>query len=496
MMASSAVTPVVLCGGSGTRLWPLSRAGFPKQFLAVHGESSLFQNTVKRLLALELLGVKLQPCLVVTHEEHRFLASEQLREMQIQQALLLLEPTARNTAAALTLAALQATQGGADSILIASPSDHHVADHEAFTHSLLQAIDVAESGAITILGIKPDQPETGYGYVQFSSAESTRKGYQVLRFVEKPSLDLAQQYLASGDFAWNGGIFVLKASLWLTVLDQFRPDILQACQEAWRINTHDALRNGLVFVRPNADLFAKVPSQSIDYAVMEKCPGSGTDIRMVVLDAGWSDLGAWEAVWQVGVKDQKSNVCHGDVLLDDSNGNLIHASSRLVGVVGVRNLVIVETADAVLIADKSDSQNVKNLVAQLAKSGRKEQTLHRKVHRAWGWSDCLDEEDDFKVKRISVKPGASLSLQRHQHRAEHWIVVEGTAKVTCGDKILTLEENQSTYIPMGESHQLENVGSGNLEIIEVQSGRYLAEDDIVRLHQKDDFIETQLERHL
>jgi mannose-1-phosphate guanylyltransferase / mannose-6-phosphate isomerase len=475
------VTPVILCGGSGTRLWPLSRAGFPKQFLTLQGSSSLFQNTVTRMLALASTGLDLQPCLVVTHEDHRFLALEQMRELKLLEATLLLEPVARNTAAALTLAALQATHSGGDSILVTSPSDHYLADSASYTRSLHQAIDVAATGAIATLGIQPDLPETGYGYIQCEQGAATVHAKRVIRFVEKPSLALAQQYVASGDFVWNGGIFVLKASVWLKALGQFRPDILQACQLAWRTHTRDALLGGLVFVRPDVESFSEVPAESIDYAVMEKCPESGIAIEMVALEAGWSDLGAWDAVWQVGEKDEHGNVSQGDVLLNEASGNLIHASSRLVSVVGVKDLAIVETADAILIVDKSNSQSVKAIVAQLGQSGRSEQNRHRKVHRPWGWYDNLDVGERFKVNRVCVNPGASLSLQKHQHRAEHWIVVKGSASVTCGDKTVTLIENQSTYIPLGESHQLSNTGDDHLEIIEVQSGHYLGDDDIIRL---------------
>jgi mannose-1-phosphate guanylyltransferase / mannose-6-phosphate isomerase len=475
------VTPVILCGGSGARLWPLSRAGFPKQFLALQGNTSLFQNTVTRLLTLASTGLDLQPCLVVTHEDHRFLALEQMRELKLLEATLLLEPVARNTAAALTLAALQATHKGEDSILVTSPSDHYLADTASYVRSLHQAIDVAAKGAIATLGIQPTLPETGYGYIQHLRGAATLDAKRVIRFVEKPSLALAQQYVASGDFVWNGGIFVLKASVWLKALGQFRPDILQACQRAWLTHTRDALIGGLVFVRPDLASFSDVPSESIDYAVMEKCPGSNISIEMVALEAGWSDLGAWDAVWQVGEKDEHGNVCQGDVLLNEASGNLIYASSRLVSAVGVKDLAIVETADAVLVANKTNSQSVKAIVAQLGQSGRSERNRHRKVHRPWGWYDNLDFGERFKVNRICVNPGASLSLQKHQHRAEHWIVVKGSASVTCGDKTIALFENQSTYIPLGETHQLSNTGDDHLEIIEVQSGRYLGDDDIIRL---------------
>jgi mannose-1-phosphate guanylyltransferase / mannose-6-phosphate isomerase len=482
------VTPVILCGGSGTRLWPLSRAGFPKQFLALSGSHSLFQLAAQRLQALGDATMTVTPSLIVTNEEHRFMALEQLREIKQAQATFLLEPSARNTAAALTLAALQATEGGADPVLVASPSDQHIGNEQGYADGLRKAIAVAASDAVVILGITPDRAETGYGYIRFDKAMQGSRAHAVAQFVEKPDAQRAEQYLASGDYAWNSGMFVLKASVWLKALQQFRPDILRSCEKAWQARSKDSLQEGYQFVRPEAESFAQVPSESVDYAVMEKCPGSAFPIAMVDLNAGWSDLGAWDAVWQVGQADSQGNVLRGDVLVDDAQGNFIHATSRLVSAVGVKDLAIIETADAVLIADKSRSQNVKNIVAQLAKSGRTEQNLHRKVHRPWGWYDSIDEGERFKVKRINVKPGASLSLQKHHHRAEHWIVVKGTAEVTCGDKVMTMTENQSTYIPLGEVHRLVNPGAIDLEIIEVQSGSYLGEDDIVRL--KDNYGRT------
>jgi mannose-1-phosphate guanylyltransferase / mannose-6-phosphate isomerase len=472
---------VILCGGSGTRLWPLSRAGFPKQFLVLSGTHSLFQLAAKRLQALSNDVIDVSGSLIVTGEEHRFLALEQLREVQSAPASLILEPSARNTAAALTLAALQATEGGADPVLLASPADQHIGDEPGYASSLRQAISEASSGAVVILGIAPDRPETGYGYIRFANHDATESAHEVLQFVEKPSKERAAEYLASGEYAWNSGMFVLKASVWLKALAQFRPDILQACEKAWSNKTSDSLQNGWQFIRPDAAVFAQVPAESVDYAVMEKCPGSVFPIRMVDLKARWSDVGAWDAVWQVGQGDAQGNVTHGDVLLETSNNNFIHASNRLVSAVGVDNLAIIETADAVLVCDKASSQQVKNIVAQLQKNQRSEPNLHRKVHRPWGWYDSIDEGERFKVKRINVKPGASLSLQKHAHRAEHWIVVKGVAEVTCDEKVLILKENQSTYIPLGAVHRLANRTQAELEIIEVQSGSYLGEDDIVRL---------------
>ena len=472
------VTPVILCGGSGTRLWPLSRAGFPKQFLSLTGNESLFQQAAQRLVAISADGIQVANPLIVTGEEHRFLASEQLREVSIELGAALLEPVGRNTAPALTLAALAAQQNGTDSLLVVTPADQTVIDQVAFTVAMQNAIREAATGSIVILGITPDRPETGYGYIQ-ASAGTNEAAMSVQRFVEKPDASTAQQYLNEGGYYWNAGMFVLKASVWLQALEQFRPDILQATTQAWSKRNTDA-NSAIPFIRPGKVEFAAIPAESVDYAVMEHCPGSPFPIRMVPLDAGWSDLGAWDAVWNVLPKDEHGNAHVGDVLTTHSHNTLVHASSRLVSLVGVSDLIVVETPDAVLVADKTRSQDVKHIVSQLQKTKREEHTLHRKVHRPWGWYDSIDEGGRFKVKRIQVKPGASLSLQKHHHRAEHWIVVKGTAEITNGEKVLILTENQSTYIPLGEVHRLANPGTIPLEIIEVQSGSYLGEDDIVR----------------
>jgi len=469
------IQPVILCGGSGTRLWPLSRSGFPKQFLCLMGEDSLFQQAVKRLSFLGVQGDEVADPLIICHEDHRFVALEQLREAGLGLGAALLEPLGRNTAPALTLAALHAIDQGEDPILVVTPADQTLTDPEAFNLAMNQAIKNAEAGGIVILGIQPDRPATGYGYIKATSSKAQCAVARVEKFVEKPDSETAQIYLAEGGYLWNAGIFVLKASVWLHALKEFRPDIAHATQAAWHFKTSDAK-----FVRPGKKEFAAVPSESIDYAVMERCPGSEFAINMVPLNAGWSDLGAWDAVWEVLPKDAQGNAHVGDVLLSDSHNSLVQATSRLVSLVGVSDLVVIETPDAVMVADKARSQDVKHIVAALQKSGRAEHTLHRKVHRPWGWYDSIDEAQRFKVKRIMVKPGASLSLQKHHHRAEHWIVVTGTAEVTCGDKITLLTENQSTYIPLGEVHRLVNPGIFNLEIIEVQSGSYLGEDDIVR----------------
>jgi mannose-1-phosphate guanylyltransferase/mannose-6-phosphate isomerase len=478
------VTPVILCGGSGTRLWPLSRTGFPKQFLCLTGTDSLFQQAAQRLAGLGNRNIQVAAPLIVTGEEHRFLASEQLREAGVTLGSALLEPTGRNTAPALTLAALAAVQNDADPVLVVTPADQTVVDIPAFIVATQTAIEQAAEGGIVILGVMPSQPETGYGYIQVEEgggATGARASvYSVKRFVEKPSATIAQEYLAEGGYFWNAGMFVLKASVWLNALQQFRPDIYQATHKAWNQRSADA-NPCTPFVRPGKVEFTAIPAESADYAVMEHCPGSGFPIHMVTLNAGWNDLGSWDAVWNALPKDEQGNAHVGDVLTTHSYNTLVHASSRLVSLVGVTNLIVVETPDAILVADKSLSQDVKHIVAQLQNTQRDEQTLHRKVHRPWGWYDSIDEGGRFKVKRIQVKPKASLSLQKHHHRAEHWVVVTGTAEITCGDKKLLLTENQSTYIPLGQVHRLVNPGTMPLEIIEVQSGSYLGEDDIVRL---------------
>ena len=466
------VQPVIMAGGSGTRLWPLSRAGYPKQFLVLAGNSSLFQQAATRLALLANDDITVAGPAIVGNEEHRFMVLDQLREIGLEPSAVLLEPMGRNTAPALTLAALQALEDGSDPVLVVTPADQTVSNGGAFTTALQQAIAEAAAGAITILGITPDRPETGYGYIR---ATPDAAGLAVAQFVEKPDAETAARYIAEGNYFWNSGMFVLRASVWMAALDKFRPDIAAATRLAWAARKIDAK-----FVRPAKAEFALVPSESVDYAVMEKCPGGATPLRMVALDAGWNDLGAWEAVWQVAEKDVDGNASRGDAIISDSKNTLVHATSRLVSVVGLSDVIVVETPDAVLVADRSRSQDVKNIVARLHAEKRGEQTLHRKVHRPWGWYDSIDSGERFQVKRIMVKPGASLSLQMHHHRAEHWIVVTGTAEITNGDKVLLLSENQSTYIPLGQTHRLANPGKVPLEIIEVQSGSYLGEDDIVR----------------
>jgi mannose-1-phosphate guanylyltransferase/mannose-6-phosphate isomerase len=468
------VQPVVMAGGSGTRLWPLSRAAYPKQLLVFTADGkSLYQQAIGRLQALAGDGCTVAAPITVGNEEHRFMVLDQLREIGVMQGHVVLEPSGRNTAPAMTLAALDAIEGGADPVLVVTPADHVVPDGAAFTAAMHGAIRAAADGAVVVLGVTPDRAETGYGYIKCASGQQAAR--VVSQFVEKPDQATAERYLRDGHYSWNSGMFVLRASTWLDALRRFRPDILAATQASWAVRQIDER-----FVRPGASQFALVPAESVDYAVMEHCPGSGIDIRMVPLAAGWNDLGAWDAVWQVASKDARGNATLGDTLIADSSNSLVHASSRLVSLVGVKDVVVVETADAVLVADRSRSQDVKSIVAALETQGRTEKNLHRKVHRPWGWYDSIDQGPRFQVKRILVKPGARLSLQLHHHRAEHWIVVSGTAEVVNGDQVLMLTENQSTYIPLGQKHRLSNPGKTPLEIIEVQSGSYLGEDDIVR----------------
>ncbi|MDF3838046.1 mannose-1-phosphate guanylyltransferase/mannose-6-phosphate isomerase [Cupriavidus basilensis] len=471
------VTPVILCGGSGTRLWPLSRAGFPKQFLCLTGKESLFQQAVERSTAVGSDDIHVAPPFIVSNEGHRFLALEQMREIGAALGAALLEPVGRGTAPALTVAALAALEAGNDPILVVTPADQAISEQSAYTAALQVAVREAAGGAIVILGIPAERPETGYGYIKTKAgADVSAAVFDVEAFVEKPDTPTAQRYLDEGGYYWNSGMFVLRASLWLAALEYFRPDVLLATRRSWEKRSKDEN-----FIRPGNLEFADIPADSVDCAVVERCPGSEFPIRMVPLNAGWSDLGAWDAIWNVLPKDGAGNAHMGDVITSDSRNTLVHATSRLVALVGVEDLVVVETPDAVLVADKSRSQEVKHIVSTLDQQQRKEHTLHRKVHRPWGWYDSVDESDRFKVKRIQVKPKASLSLQKHYHRAEHWIVVKGTAEITCGDKTILLTENQSTYIPLGEIHRLANPGSIPLEIIEVQSGSYLDEDDIVRI---------------
>ncbi len=471
------IQPVVLSGGSGTRLWPLSREKYPKQLLALMGDDSLLQATLRRVEGTP--GADIAPPLVVCNEEYRFVVAEQLRVIGTQ-GRIVLEPVGRNTAPALTLAALAAQSGGADPVLLVMPSDHVVAQPAVFQEGVRHAARLAQDGAIVTFGITPDRPETGYGYIQAGASVGDGGARTITRFVEKPDLATAEGYLQAGDYLWNSGLFVLRASVWLQALERCRPDILAACQASWKDGVSD-----LSFLRVGAEAFAACPSDSIDYAVMERLGGAQSLLDLpsgvvVPLSAGWSDVGAWDALWQILPKDAQGNVAQGRTLMQDSRNTLALSSGRLLACVGVHGLVVVETPDAVLVVAQRHTQDVKKIVDRLKRDGRTEGLLHRKVYRPWGWYDGVDAGERFQVKRILVKPGGKLSLQMHHHRAEHWIVVRGTARVTKGDEVFLLSENQSTYIPLGVTHRLENPGQVDLEMIEVQSGSYLGEDDIVR----------------
>ena len=474
-MSAINITPVILCGGSGTRLWPLSRSAFPKQFLVLSGKTTLFQQAVVRLQHLQSEHIKLNNTLIVTNEEHRFLVLDQLREIKDVKAQLLLEPIGRNTAPALTLAAMQAMEDHEDPVLVVTPSDQTVQDQADFTKSLHDAIESASTGSIVVLGIKPSKADTGFGYIRQDKIKDEHQSYKVIQFTEKPDADTAEKYIKSGEYFWNGGMFVLRASVWLKAIQYFSLDIYEATLKAFNQKTTDDL-----FIRPDENLFKTIPTNSIDYAVIEKCPSSNFEIRMVELNAGWNDLGSWDAVWQVGDKDKNQNVTYGDTLLENTKNSLVYADHKLVSVAGLDNIVVIETSDAILVIDRNQSQEVKMIVNKLTTEKREEKNLHRKVSRPWGWYDSIDEGENFKVKRIQVNPGASLSLQKHAKRAEHWVVVKGIAEVICQDKKITLKENESIYIPLGHTHRLSNPGQDILEIIEVQSGSYLGEDDIER----------------
>lgn len=458
--------PVIMAGGSGSRLWPLSRQLNPKQFLPlVDSEQSMLQATIKRL---EGLGHHLP--ILICNEQHRFLAAEQLRQLDMEGARILLEPVGRNTAPAVALAALQATTSGDDPILLVLAADHLIQNVEAFHSSIGSALALAEEGKLVTFGIVPTHPETGFGYLEKGTAV-VHGGFVVSRFVEKPDSATAQAYLDSGRYYWNSGMFMLRASRYLQELERFAPSILDACRASFASAQQD-----MHFTRVNADAFVACPENSIDYAVMEHT----ADAVVVPLDAGWSDIGSWSALWETGAKDCEHNVLKGDVLVERTHDSYVHATHRLVATVGVDNLVIVETKDAVLVAHKDQVQDVKKIVEQLKSCKRDEYANHREVYRPWGVYDSIDNGLRYQVKRITVKPGAKLSVQMHHHRAEHWIVVSGTAKVTNGEKTYLVTENQSTYIPIGQIHALENPGVIPLELIEVQSGTYLGEDDIVR----------------
>ncbi|HRO36425.1 mannose-1-phosphate guanylyltransferase/mannose-6-phosphate isomerase [Thauera sp.] len=470
------IKSVILSGGSGTRLWPASRESYPKQLLPLTGERSLLQETALRLKDFPGGEVDPRP-LVVTNEEYRFIIAEQLRQIGVRSPQIVLEPVGRNTAPALTLAALAAAEEG-DPILLVMPADHVITEQPAFQHAIAVGAKAAAKGALVTFGILPDRAETGYGYIRSGEALTDGEGARaLLEFVEKPDRATAEAYVASGAYYWNSGIFMMKASVWLAAIRRFAPEMAAACAAAVAACTHDA-----DFIRLDTAAFERSPSDSIDYAVMEKlaeAPELGQGV-VVPLSAGWSDVGAWDALWAVSAKDGEGNAARGEVLFEACRNTLVHAGSRLVAAVGCEDMVVVETPDAVMVAHKDRTQDVKKVVARLKAEGRTLTQSHRKVYRPWGWYDSIDAGERFQVKRIVVNPGAKLSLQMHHHRAEHWIVVKGTAEVTNGERSFLLAENESTYIPLGHTHRLSNPGKVPLEIIEVQSGSYLGEDDIVR----------------
>lgn len=465
------ILPVIMAGGTGSRLWPLSRELYPKQFLTVTGEHSMLQQTVARIS-----DIKHAAPVLICNEEHRFIAAEQMRLGGYEHGGIILEPVGRNTAPAIALAALQAVKNavdGEDPILLVLAADHIIENEKAFTASVEKALSFAENGQLVTFGIVPTAPETGYGYIK--SGKQDGDAYSVSEFVEKPDLTTAQAYLASGNYYWNSGMFLFKASRYLEELAKFAPDILDVCKRAMATPSQD-----FEFVRVDKAIFATCPDDSVDYAVMEK----SQDVVVVPMDAGWSDVGSFSALWEISAKDENQNAIKGDVITVDSNNNYIYAQNKLVSTVGVDNLVIIETKDAILVAHKDKVQDVKSVVNQLKASGRTEVKLHREVYRPWGKYDAIDFGKRDQVKRITVKPGEKLSIQKHHHRSEHWIVVSGTASVTNGDKTILMTENESTYIPLGTIHALENPGKIPLEMIEIQTGSYLGEDDIVRFEDR------------
>jgi len=457
------IKTVVMAGGSGSRLWPLSRSLYPKQFLPLADKQTMLQATLSRVK-----GISGAEPMLICNEEHRFIAAEQIRQLGVN-AEILLEPIGRNTAPAIALAALSASAKGDDPLLLVLAADHVIRNVDEFRAVVERAQPLAEAGQLVTFGIVATGPETGYGYIR--RGEEQGEGYAVAEFVEKPDLERAKGYVDSGEYYWNSGMFLFKASRYIEELEKFRPDILEACREALSETTPD-----LDFVRINEHAFAACPDESVDYAVMEK-----TDSAVVVpLDAGWSDVGAWSSLWEVTAKDAEGNAVRGDVMTHNTSDCLIHSTNKLVATVGLKDVVVVETKDAVLVADKNQVQDVKKIVEQLKAEGRPEYQLHREVYRPWGKYDSIDNGERYQVKRITVKPGAKLSVQMHHHRAEHWIVVSGTATVRRDDEEMLVTENESVYLPVGSVHSLHNPGKIPLELIEVQSGAYLGEDDIVR----------------
>ncbi len=457
------IKTVVMAGGTGSRLWPLSRAMYPKQFLSLTGEHTMLQDTLSRVK-----GVSVSDPLIICNEEHRFIVAEQTRVLGIK-AEILLEPAGRNTAPAIALAALRMAAQGEDPLLLVLAADHVIQDEQTFRKQISVAKQLAESGSMVTFGITPTGPETGYGYIR--AGEASGEGFRVSEFVEKPDRETAESYLASGEYYWNSGMFLFRTSRYLEELERYRPDILAVCRRALNNTETD-----MDFIRIDQQVFLSCPEDSIDYAVMEKTQ----DAVVVPLDAGWSDVGAWSSLWEVSQQDLQGNAIHGDVIMHNTQNSLVHATGRLVATVGLEDMVVVETKDAVLVANKSAVQDVKKIVDQLKQEGRGEYQYHREVYRPWGKYDSIDAGERYQVKRITVSPGAKLSVQMHHHRAEHWIVVSGTAHVNRDGEEILLTENESIYLPIGAVHSLQNPGKIPLELIEVQSGAYLGEDDIVR----------------
>ena len=462
--------PVILSGGSGTRLWPLSRSSFPKQFLPITGDKTLFQLTLDRITKLNQALSSFQNPIIVTNENHRFIVAEQLRQQEVS-AEIILEPAARNTAPAIAAAASLALSRGEDPVILVLAADHIIQDQQAFNATVQVGLSAAEEGKLVTFGVVPHSPETGYGYIKTNSGANTLQTYNIEQFVEKPDLETAQQYIEQGCYLWNSGMFMFKASVYLQELEKFNPAIVKYAQASIKLSKKD-----LDFIRLDKENFEQSPEDSIDYAVMEH-----TQHAVVIpLNAAWNDVGAWKSVWEVSCKDVNGNVLRGDVIAEASSNSLVHAENRHVSLLGLEDTVVIETSDAVLVAHKDRVQDIKKIVEKLKKSKRTEVDLHRKVYRPWGSYDSINSGSRYQVKCIVVNPGQKLSLQMHHHRAEHWIVVNGTAKVRKGDETVLLTENQSIYIPLGETHALENPGKVPLELIEVQSGSYLGEDDIVR----------------
>lgn len=478
------ITPVILCGGSGTRLWPMSRASFPKQFLTLSGSLSLFQNTLNRFNNFISSKISKNDPIIVTNEAHRFLVLDQIGALPDFSFSLITEPFGRNTAPALTLAALSATENNQDPILIVAPSDHIIKDESAFGFAIANAIAVAKENSIVVLGAPPSTPDSNFGYIKCAGLPGKNQEYSVTKFVEKPSLSNAIAFVSDQQYTWNSGIVVLRASVWLKAIEYFRPKIFKSSCLAFV-----SKKQKNYISRFDTKFFSQIPSESIDYAVLEHCPDSPFHIKMIQLNAGWSDLGMWEKVLEISNKDFHGNSVKGDVIVKNVYDSLVIANYRLVNVLGVKNLIVIETADSIFIADRNHSHQINFIIDQLRNENRDELSLHRKVARPWGWYDILESGENFKVKLIQVKPRASLSLQSHSKRSEHWVVIKGTAEIICDEVQTILNKNESTFIPVGKKHRLSNPSDETLEIIEVQSGESVSEDDIIRYDDKYDRVE-------